>query len=98
MERKLSVMLIAVFCLLFGGKALAQSTVSGTVFSSEDESPIIGASIKIQGTKMGAATDIDGKFRLENVKGSDIGRYIHRYADQDRESWRKHENLSDFRL
>ena len=32
MERKLSVMLIAVFCLLFGGKALAQSTVSGTVF------------------------------------------------------------------
>lgn len=68
MERKLSVMLIAVFCLLFGGKALAQSTVSGTVFSSEDDSPIIGASIKIQGTKMGAATDIDGKFRLENVK------------------------------
>lgn len=68
MERKLSVMLIAVFCLLFGGKALAQSTVSGTVFSSEDDSPIIGASIKIQGSKMGAATDIDGKFRLENVK------------------------------
>ena len=68
MERKLSVMLIAVFCLLFGGKALAHSTVSGTVFSSEDDSPIIGASIKIQGTKMGAATDIDGKFRLENVK------------------------------
>lgn len=68
MGRKLSVMLIAVFCLLFGGKALAQSTVSGTVFSSEDDSPIIGASIKIQGTKMGAATDIDGKFRLENVK------------------------------
>lgn len=68
MERKLSVMLIAVFCLLFGGKALAQSTVSGTVFSSEDDSPIIGASIKIQGTKMGAATDIAGKFRLENVK------------------------------
>lgn len=68
MERKLSVMLIAVFCLLFGGKALAQSTVSGTVFSSEDDSPIIGASIKIQGTKMGGVTDIDGKFRLENVK------------------------------
>lgn len=53
---------------MVGGKALAQSTVSGTVFSSEDDSPIIGASIKIQGTKMGAATDIDGKFRLENVK------------------------------
>lgn len=68
MERKLSLMLIAVFCLLFGGKALAQSTVSGTVFSSEDDSPIIGASIKIQGTKMGGVTDIDGKFRLENVK------------------------------
>ena len=68
MARKLSLMLIALFCLLFGGKALAQSTVSGTVFSSEDDSPVIGASIVVQGTKTGAATDIDGNFRLENIK------------------------------
>ncbi len=68
MERRLSLMLIALFCLIWGGKALAQSTVSGTVFSSEDDSPVIGASIVVQGTKTGAATDIDGHFRLENVK------------------------------
>lgn len=47
---------------------MAQSAISGIVLSSEDESPVIGASIKIQGTNMGTATDIDGKFHMENVK------------------------------
>ena len=62
-------MIIAcLFCLLWGGQALAQSLVSGTVLSSDDESPIIGASIKIQGSNMGTVTDVDGNFRLENVK------------------------------
>lgn len=61
-------MFIAVLLFVLGGKAMAQSTVSGTVFSGEDESPVIGASIKIQGTNMGTATDIDGKFHMENVK------------------------------
>lgn len=68
MEKKLSMMFIAVLLFVLGGKAMAQSTVSGTVFSGEDESPVIGASIKIQGTNMGTATDIDGKFHMENVK------------------------------
>ncbi len=62
-------MLIALFCLLLGGsKAMAQSTVSGTVFSSEDDTPVIGASIVVQGTKSGSATDIEGNFKLVNVK------------------------------
>lgn len=47
---------------------MAQSTVSGTVFSSEDDTPVIGASIVVQGTKTGAATDMEGNFKLENVK------------------------------
>lgn len=68
MRRKLSLMLIALFCLLCGNQALAQSTVSGTVLSSEDDAPVIGASILVQGTKTGSTTDIDGHFRLENVK------------------------------
>lgn len=68
MEKKLSMLFIAVLLFVWGGKAMAQTTVSGTVFSGEDESPVIGASIKIQGTNMGTATDIDGKFHMENVK------------------------------
>lgn len=45
MEKKLSMLFIAVLLFVWGGKAMAQSTVSGTVFSGEDESPVIGASM-----------------------------------------------------
>ena len=44
--------------------AFAQSSVTGTVVSQEDGSPVIGASIKIVGTKTGTATDVDGNFVL----------------------------------
>ena len=49
-------------CLLFFvGLASAQTTVSGTVFGDDGE-PAIGASVKVKGTAVGAATDVDGKF------------------------------------
>ena len=44
--------------------ALAQTTITGTVVSQEDGTPVIGASIKIVGTKTGTATDVDGNFVL----------------------------------
>ena len=44
--------------------ALAQ-TVTGTV--TDQYGPVIGASVMVQGTKIGAVTDMDGKFILENV-------------------------------
>ena len=40
---------------------------SGTVVDEENE-PLIGASVIIEGTKIGASTNIDGKFSLTNVK------------------------------
>lgn len=46
------------------GFAVAQTQVSGTVISSEDNEPIIGASIIVQGSKVGTVTDADGKFSL----------------------------------
>jgi TonB-dependent SusC/RagA subfamily outer membrane receptor len=49
---------------LFLGMAEAQTVVSGTVTSSEDGEPIIGASVVVKGTQVGAATDFDGNFRI----------------------------------
>lgn len=46
------------------GAALAQTKVSGTVISSEDGQPVIGASIVIVSTKQGTVTNVDGKFTL----------------------------------
>lgn len=43
-------------------------TVKGTVVDAESNQPLIGATVYIQLDEMyGASTDIDGKFRLENV-------------------------------
>lgn len=47
--------------------AFAQATVTGTVVSQEDGEPVIGASVKIAGTKTGTVTDADGKFVLPNA-------------------------------
>lgn len=46
------------------GLATAQTRVNGTVTSSDDGSPIIGASIKVVGTNTGTVTDADGNFTL----------------------------------
>ena len=53
-------------CLFLSiGMALAQTHVSGQVTSSEDGEPIIGASVKVVGSKtVGTVTDIDGNFSL----------------------------------
>lgn len=53
--------LIAVFCVI--GFAMAQKTISGTLTSSEGE-PLVGASVVVKGTTIGAVSDIDGKFSL----------------------------------
>ena len=60
-------------CLfLFIGSALAQTQVSGKVTSSEDGSPIIGASIKVAGTNTGTVTDVDGNFSLNVPAGAKL--------------------------
>ena len=62
MEKRLMTFIAGV--ALSMGSALAQSQVSGTVVSAEDGEPIIGASIKVEGTNTGTVTDIDGNFSL----------------------------------
>lgn len=66
---------IALFfaCLLFigGGIAAAQgSKVQGTVVSSEDGLPVIGASVFVTGTSIGAVTDANGNYVLTGVPAS----------------------------
>ena len=53
------------------GMATAQTTkVTGRVFSESDGEPVIGASILVLGTNLGASTDIEGNFTIENVPAS----------------------------
>ena len=47
--------------------AFAQGSISGTVTDSKTGEAIIGGSVLIQGTQLGASTDIEGKFLINNV-------------------------------
>lgn len=45
--------------------ALAQQTVSGVVTDAATGDPLIGATVTVPGTTVGAATDLDGVYRLD---------------------------------
>ena len=62
MEKRLTTLLACLF--LFIGGVIAQTKVSGTVVSQEDEEPVIGASVLVVGTQVGTVTDANGHFSL----------------------------------
>ena len=69
MKRKLMLLLA---CLFVGiGLVTAQTqTITGVVISEEDGQPVIGASVLVKGTQIGAITGVDGDFTLPNVPSS----------------------------
>jgi hypothetical protein len=62
MNKRLTLILACLFLML--GTALAQTQITGTVVSSEDGEPVIGASVKVVGTKTGTVTNTYGQFQL----------------------------------
>lgn len=62
--------MLFLLCLLPLG-ASAQSKVKGVVKDSSGE-PIIGATIKVNGSKVGAVTDLDGNFSIDAAPGSTL--------------------------
>ncbi len=55
------------FAMLFVSTLLISAQdvqVRGVVTYADDGSPIIGASVMIQGTSQGTLTDMDGKYQL----------------------------------
>ena len=67
MERKLT--LILAFLFLSLGIGFAQTQVSGTVLSQDDNEPVVGATVQVVGSTVGVATDINGKFSLKMPEG-----------------------------
>jgi len=46
------------------------TSISGTVLSSKDNSPVAGAFVVVSGTKTGTSTGFDGKFSMGNIPSS----------------------------
>ena len=64
--------LVFLFLLcLFPLGAMAQSVVKGTV-NDEAGEPIIGATVKVQGTNAGAITDFNGNFSVQAATGETL--------------------------
>ena len=70
MKKRLLMFLAGLFLSI--GMAVAQTQVKGTVVSSEDGEPVVGASVMVSGTKTGSITDADGKFALSAPEGTKL--------------------------
>ncbi len=70
MEKRLTMLLASLF--LFVGMMVAQTKVTGTVISQEDGLPIIGASVTVQGEKLGVVTNYDGVFTIDVPAGKKL--------------------------
>ncbi|NLR94413.1 MULTISPECIES: SusC/RagA family TonB-linked outer membrane protein [Flammeovirga] len=69
--------LIFFLTILSTSSVFAQTTIRGTVTSSEDQLPIPGVSVLIKGTSKGTITDFDGKYALMcNQEDVLVFRYI----------------------
>jgi len=67
---KFTFKLILFLFFLFQGYFYPQQKgmITGTVLDSQTGEAIVGANVLIENTNIGAATDLDGNFRIENVQ------------------------------
>ncbi len=59
--------LVLLLLLAFPITSLMAGTINGKVFDASNQDPLVGANVLLEGTSMGAATDMEGYFRIVNV-------------------------------
>jgi hypothetical protein len=59
-------------CLVSSLVVTAQTKYKGKVIGSDDKLPVIGASVRIQGSTTGAVTDVNGEFTLTLSPGQTL--------------------------
>lgn len=59
--------------ILWSGAALAQTgTITGTVTDAQTGEPLISANVVVEGTGLGAATDLDGNYTISGVEAGTL--------------------------
>ncbi|RYE36563.1 MAG: TonB-dependent receptor [Sphingobacteriaceae bacterium] len=75
MDNNLLIKKLKLYLMLFGVFSSfivsAQTRITGRVIGSDDKQPVIGASVKIQGTTIGTVTDAGGNFSI-SAKPTDV--------------------------
>lgn len=65
----MNVKFLLTLLIFFSASVFAQTrNVSGYVFSAEDQEPLVGATVKVKGSNLATATDVDGRFQINGVK------------------------------
>jgi len=70
MKKRLMTLLACLMLVM--SAAFAQKKVTGTVISQEDGQPVIGATIKVVGSKTGTTTDVNGHFAIDVPDGKKL--------------------------
>jgi len=63
--KKMSISLI--IFILFGQLFAQSGSITGRILDEENNDPLIGANVIVVGTTMGAATDLNGNYLIQNV-------------------------------
>lgn len=72
-------LIIMSFCIALCGVSMAQTRIRGTVVSEADGLPVIGATVVVEGSNVGAVTNSEGRFDIamphgvRNVRVSYVG-------------------------
>ncbi len=70
-SRTMRALAVLALLLLAAVPAWAQGAIAGTITDPDSGFPVISASILVIGTTRGAATDLDGNFRVEGLRAGD---------------------------
>jgi len=69
--------LFFLFCGFLLPATAQQKTITGTVTGSEDNQPVIGATVLLKGTSAGVVTDLNGKYQISAAPGATLEiRYV----------------------
>lgn len=63
---------VVTFLFFVSGVAMADGVIKGKVIDSETREALIGATVTIEGTSIGAATDLKGNFTLKTKKAGEM--------------------------
>ena len=75
--------IISIFILLWVAVGAMAQTATVTGMVTDDMGPVIGATVTVQGTSIGATTDLDGKFTLTSVPNVAKAVLIVRYVGME---------------
>ena len=80
MKNHLRMVMAGLLILVTGAVAFAQNKVSGTVKDANGE-PVVGASVVVRGTTIGAVTDLDGNYTINVPANSTLVASCIGYSD-----------------